>query len=77
MSWTYVAYDKDKWLAVVQTVMNIRLPGSARNFFYSLSKYRLLAVTLWFVIYDDIRNVWSAISASPVVIFCSYRKEIF
>lgn len=57
MSWTYVAYDKDKWLAVVQTVMNIRLPGSARNFFDSLSKYRLLAVTLWFVIYDDIRNV--------------------
>ena len=26
MSWTYLAYDKDKWHALVQTVMNLWVP---------------------------------------------------
>jgi len=35
VDWIHLTQDKDQWLAVVNTVMNIRVPEKAGNFLTS------------------------------------------
>jgi hypothetical protein len=35
VDWMHVAQDTDRWRAVVNTVMNLRVPQKAENFFTS------------------------------------------
>lgn len=42
MSWIYVAQDKEKWRAFIETVMNFQVPQSAGMFFRKLRHYFLM-----------------------------------
>jgi hypothetical protein len=35
MDWTHLAHDRDKWWALVNTVMKLGVPQNARNFLTS------------------------------------------
>jgi hypothetical protein len=39
VDWIHLAQDSDRWRAVVNTVMNLRVPGKAGNFLTTLMFY--------------------------------------
>jgi hypothetical protein len=46
MDWISVAQDRDRWLDLVNAVMNIRVQQNAGNFFSSLGRFSFSERTL-------------------------------